>query len=262
MMAVTRSTLDSISRIVAPASATWRAPVSTRSTEAPISDLISLAAPAERCASERTSLATTAKPRPCSPARAASTAAFSARMLVWKAMPSITPMMSAILRELSLISVIVATTCETAWRAAARDVGGRRGQAVGLHGGVGALAHGAGELRHRAGGVLQAAGGLLGALAQVLVADGHFLAGGADRSAVLRMWPTSERSLACIAGERLQQLAQLVVAVGVHLRRQVAVGDAARERRRALQRPLDAADQAPAHQRADGDGRAARRPAG
>jgi len=40
-------------------------------------------------------LATTAKPRPCSPARAASTAALSARMLVWKAMPSITPMMSA-----------------------------------------------------------------------------------------------------------------------------------------------------------------------
>jgi hypothetical protein len=36
------------------------------------------------------------KAAPCSPARAASTAAFSARMLVWKAMPSITPMMSAI----------------------------------------------------------------------------------------------------------------------------------------------------------------------
>jgi hypothetical protein len=36
------------------------------------------------------------KPRPCSPARAASTAAFRARILVWKAMPSITPMMSTI----------------------------------------------------------------------------------------------------------------------------------------------------------------------
>lgn len=44
--------------------------------------LISCAASAERLASERTSAATTAKPLPCSPARAASTAAFSARMLV------------------------------------------------------------------------------------------------------------------------------------------------------------------------------------
>ena len=55
-------------------------------------------APAEalRCARLRTSLATTAKPRPCSPARAASTAALSARILVWKAMPSMTAMMSTI----------------------------------------------------------------------------------------------------------------------------------------------------------------------
>ncbi len=36
----------------------------------------------EECARRRTSLATTAKPRPASPARAASTAAFSARILV------------------------------------------------------------------------------------------------------------------------------------------------------------------------------------
>src|SRR5690606_41931729 len=48
---------------------------------------MSLAAAAERWARVRTSAATTAKPRPCSPARAASTAAFRARMLVWKAMP-------------------------------------------------------------------------------------------------------------------------------------------------------------------------------
>jgi hypothetical protein len=84
-----------------------------RSTLAPISVLISLAASALRCARLRTSPATTAKPRPCSPARAASTAAFSARMLVWKAMPSITPMMSAILRELSLMPFIVCTTWPT-----------------------------------------------------------------------------------------------------------------------------------------------------
>ena len=69
----------------------WSRPVRD---EAPMSWRISLADSAERCASERTSLATTAKPRPGSPARAASTAALSARMLVWKARPSITPMIS------------------------------------------------------------------------------------------------------------------------------------------------------------------------
>ena len=61
-----------------------------------MSALISLAAVAERPARLRTSVATTAKPRPCSPARAASTAAFSASRLVWNAISSMTPMMSAI----------------------------------------------------------------------------------------------------------------------------------------------------------------------
>ena len=75
--------------------------------------LISLAAAALRWARVRTSPATTAKPRPCSPARAASTAALSARMLVWKAMESITPVMSAILRELAEIWSMVCTTCST-----------------------------------------------------------------------------------------------------------------------------------------------------
>jgi methyl-accepting chemotaxis protein len=97
MMSVTRRTLVTISSIVAPASCTRRLPSPTLSTESPINALISFAAAAERWARLRTSEATTAKPRPCSPARAASTAAFSARILVWKAMPSMTPMMSTIL---------------------------------------------------------------------------------------------------------------------------------------------------------------------
>ncbi|CSB52864.1 Uncharacterised protein [Vibrio cholerae] len=43
-----------------------------------------------RCAKERTSSATTAKPRPCSPARAASIAAFNASKLVCSAIALIT----------------------------------------------------------------------------------------------------------------------------------------------------------------------------
>jgi len=63
----------------------------------PISTLISRAASAERCARVRTSPAK--RPQIRAPLRrhgAASTAAFSARMLVWKAIPSITAMISAI----------------------------------------------------------------------------------------------------------------------------------------------------------------------
>ena len=102
-----------ISPMVCWAWPTSAAPLRTVSTLLPIKVLISRAALALRWARLRTSEATTAKPRPCSPARAASTAALSARILVWKAMPSITPMMSEILPELALISPIVATTWPT-----------------------------------------------------------------------------------------------------------------------------------------------------
>jgi hypothetical protein len=62
-----------------PVSPTSRAPRSTWAVLLAIRVLISLAASAERWARARTSWATTAKPRPASPARAASTPAFSAR---------------------------------------------------------------------------------------------------------------------------------------------------------------------------------------
>jgi hypothetical protein len=75
-----------------------------------------LAASALRWASVRTSPATTAKPRPCSPARAASTAAFSARMLVWKAIESIRLVISAMRRLASLIwSIAPRVCCITCW---------------------------------------------------------------------------------------------------------------------------------------------------
>ncbi|MNR28281.1 hypothetical protein D3C85_1455970 [compost metagenome] len=114
MMSVTRLTDATISCIVAPARSTCCEPAPTFVTESSIRLLISLAACALRCASERTSPATTAKPLPCSPARAASTAAFSARMFVWKAIPSITDTISEILRELAEMPCIVLTTSDTA----------------------------------------------------------------------------------------------------------------------------------------------------
>ena len=112
-MSATRRIASTTSVIVAPAWSTRTVPCATVCMLAPIRALISLAASALRWARLRTSLATTAKPRPCSPARAASTAALSARMLVWNAMPSITAVMSAIRLALSLMPFIVVTTWPT-----------------------------------------------------------------------------------------------------------------------------------------------------
>jgi hypothetical protein len=96
MMSLTRWTPSTTFLLVSPAWPTSVVPAATFATESSISALISFATTAEWCARLRTSPATTAKPRPCSPARAASTVALSARMLVWKAMPSMTEMMSTI----------------------------------------------------------------------------------------------------------------------------------------------------------------------
>ena len=57
----------------------------------------------------RTSSATTANPLPASPARAASTAAFNARILVWNAISSMVLMIFSISLEHSLILLIART---------------------------------------------------------------------------------------------------------------------------------------------------------
>jgi hypothetical protein len=222
-MSVTRRIAETTSVMVVPARSTRLVPCSTRSTLAPIRPLISLAASALRWARLRTSEATTAKPRPCSPARAASTAAFSARMLVWKAMPSITPMMSAILRELSLMPFMVSTTSATTsppWVATleALSASWLAARAVGV------LAHGAAQLLHR-GAVCSRAEAWCS-----VRADRSWLPWAisalavATPSAFCRTSATRAARRPCIA-ERAQQLAGLVGRARRDLQRQVAVGD-------------------------------------
>ena len=67
-------------------------PAVTAEMEPSIRSLVALAASSDLVARLRTSSATTAKPLPAEPARAASTAAFSARILVWNAMFSMVAM--------------------------------------------------------------------------------------------------------------------------------------------------------------------------
>jgi hypothetical protein len=101
-------------------------------------------------------------------------------MLVWKAMPSMTPMMSAIFLLDSEIAAMVSTEAPTTVAALERDIGGADGQLVGLTGVVGVLFDGAGQFFHGAGGLFQRAGLLFGALAEILVAGGDFVGGGVD----------------------------------------------------------------------------------
>ena len=89
-----------------PADFASRTPSATFSPLASVRCLMSLAASDERWARSRTSEATTANPLPASPARAASTAAFSASRLVWNEIASITLVISLIFDALASISRI------------------------------------------------------------------------------------------------------------------------------------------------------------
>ena len=83
-------------------------PSVTAEMDLSINSLVALAASSDLEARLRTSSATTAKPLPALPARLASTAAFNAKILVWKAIFS---MVSIILRifmeELEIFSMAV-----------------------------------------------------------------------------------------------------------------------------------------------------------
>ena len=106
------------SRVFFRDSETWptmRLPCSVAWTELSMRSLVALAASSDRVARERTSSATTAKPFPALPARAASTAAFRARMLVWKAMSSMVAMIRPICSEDLVMSLMAETICSICW---------------------------------------------------------------------------------------------------------------------------------------------------
>ena len=94
-------------------------PRPTRSLADPTSSVVLRAASPERVASARTSCATTANPRPASPARAASTAALSASRLVWNAISSITRTIWPISRAARSISPMECSSPSTAFCAEA-----------------------------------------------------------------------------------------------------------------------------------------------
>ena len=104
----TQTTEPTISLSDSPVSLTSLTPSWTCRFESWIRVLMPAAALAERWARARTSCATTAKPLPASPARAASTLALSASRLIWKAISSIVPMISTILRADSSIRAMAA----------------------------------------------------------------------------------------------------------------------------------------------------------
>ena len=86
---LTRAAVSMTRDIAAPSAFTAASPVCVLRNVISISPAVSVAAVADFWARLPTSFATTEKPAPDSPAAAASTAAFSDKMLVWKAIPSI-----------------------------------------------------------------------------------------------------------------------------------------------------------------------------
>src|SRR5882762_7344620 len=179
--------------------------------------LISRAASALRCARARTSPATTANPRPCSPARAASTAALSARMLVWNAIESMTPMMWLILVELDSICPIVSTTWPITWpplvATSASDVATKGGQVIRPARVAGALLDRSGDLLDAGGGALQTGCRIFGARRQIQIAGRDIGGCGVDAVAAVADLADDVAQRFGHAGQGIEQLRGLVFAV-------------------------------------------------
>ena len=111
-----------------------------------MSSSVLLAASLERSASDLTSSATTAKPRPASPARAASTAALRASRFVWKAISLMSLMICEVPSAEALIFAIAPVICTMAAAAFGGSPLRLLGERVGLLRVVGRLLR---HARHR-----------------------------------------------------------------------------------------------------------------
>ena len=189
-----------------PVRPTRSTPRSTCPREVEIRPLISLAASAERCARARTSDATTAKPRPASPARAASTPGIERQEvrlegdLVDDADD---------LGDLGRGLLDAAHRLDGVAHDAARFLGARLGLqhgGLGLAGAFGGLAHRGGDLVERRRGLLERGRLLLGAARQVVGRVRDLARAGPDGAAVLRHHR-----------QRLLELAHGAVEIGAEL---------------------------------------------
>ena len=109
------STLSTVRISASAVSFTRDIPFCTACCDSFISTEVFFEASADLEARLLTSEATTAKPLPASPALAASTAAFRARIFVWKAMSSMVCIMSLILSDVVLISWIASISSCILW---------------------------------------------------------------------------------------------------------------------------------------------------
>lgn len=155
-------------------------------------------------------------------------------------MESITPVMSAILRELSVICPIVLTTCDTTALPRAATSAAVVANSLACRADC-ALCCTVLVSTHRRSGFLQVGSRLLGALAQVVVARGDLGAGGGDaaRGLLHLSHQIAQRLLHAAHGSH--QAAHLVLLRGMHLVRQIAAGDALGQIARLGQRLRDGA---------------------
>ena len=205
---------------------------------------ISLAATCERSASLRTSAATTAKPLPCSPARAASMAALSASRI---------GLVGDVVDDADAAGDALHVVDGAGDRVAALGgfAGGLGGHRVGDLGVVGVLGDRSGHLLHRRGGFLDRSG-LFGRRLRERLGGRRDLAGGVGEvvgGAAHLADDLREAGDHIVHGAHQQ--ADLIAAVGFELDREVAFGEPRRGAERLVDRPRDGARDEPGEEHGD-----------
>ena len=157
-------------------------------------------------------------------------------------MPSMTPMMSTIFCDDSLIERHGVDDLADHLAALDGHVGGAGRELVGLAGVVGVLLDGGGQLFHRGGGFFERRGLLFGALRQVGVAGGDLLRGARHRFGAVSNAAYDVCKARVHRLHRVQEPTDLVVRIGLDVDRQVACGDRIRHAHGTREGPHDAAN--------------------